>query len=63
MCYTADLASGSSQLDLVQRLMRDLPYLDILVQNAAMHVSGPIDRAGLRISTGTIEPTCARPMP
>ena len=46
-CYQADLASESSQFDLVQRLMRDLPYLDILVQNAAVHVSGRIDCAGL----------------
>jgi NAD(P)-dependent dehydrogenase (short-subunit alcohol dehydrogenase family) len=46
-CYPADLASESRQFDLVQRLMRDLPYLDILAQNAAMHVSGPIDCAGL----------------
>lgn len=35
VCYIGDLAADSSQLELTQRLIRDLPHIDILIQNAA----------------------------
>ncbi len=46
-CYSVDLGSEAGQLELVQRLTRDLPHLDILVQNAAVHISGSIESASL----------------
>lgn len=46
-CYSADLASEPSQLELVRKLTSDLLHLDILVQNAAMYVPGMIERADL----------------
>ena len=36
-CYPADLASSSSQLDVMQQLKRDLPHVDILIQSAGVH--------------------------
>jgi NADP-dependent 3-hydroxy acid dehydrogenase YdfG len=44
-CYSADLASSSGQLELTQQLRRDLPHVDILIQNAGVHFSGPIEHA------------------
>jgi NADP-dependent 3-hydroxy acid dehydrogenase YdfG len=44
-CYRADLASSSSQFEVVQQLKRDLPQIDILVQSAGVHFSGSIEHA------------------
>ena len=41
-CYAADLAGNSGQIELSQRLLRDLAHVDILVQNAAAFVRGAI---------------------
>jgi NADP-dependent 3-hydroxy acid dehydrogenase YdfG len=46
-CYSADLADELGQIELTQQLSRDLARVDVLVQNAAMHVSGAIDGARL----------------
>jgi NADP-dependent 3-hydroxy acid dehydrogenase YdfG len=46
-CYSADISSNSGQLEVTQRLKGDLMYVDILVQNAAMYVSGSIEDADL----------------
>jgi NADP-dependent 3-hydroxy acid dehydrogenase YdfG len=46
-CYIGDLATSSSQLELAQQLTRDLPHVDILVQNAGVHFTGPIEHASL----------------
>jgi short-subunit dehydrogenase len=46
-CYSADLASESGQLGLTRRLTSELPYIDVLVQNAAMCVPDSVDRACL----------------
>src|SRR6266404_4173721 len=40
ICYSADLSTNCGQLDLTQRLANDLPHVDVLIQNAAMHSSG-----------------------
>src|ERR1700749_29534 len=42
-CHRADLSVASEQLELMQRLDRDVPQLDFLVQNAALHRAGPIE--------------------
>jgi NADP-dependent 3-hydroxy acid dehydrogenase YdfG len=44
-CYRADLASSSSQFEVVQQLKRDLPQIDILVLSAGIHSSGSIEHA------------------
>lgn len=46
-CYLADLGSEIGQRELTQRLTRDLRQVDILVQNAATYVPGPVDHASL----------------
>src|SRR6266404_1032728 len=45
--HFADLSTTCGQLDLTQRLARDLPHVDVLIQNAAMHSSGTIEQAKL----------------
>jgi NAD(P)-dependent dehydrogenase (short-subunit alcohol dehydrogenase family) len=45
-CYSGDLGADSGQLELTQRL-RDLPRVDMLIQNAARYVAGLIEHAGL----------------
>ncbi len=47
MCYSADLASNSGQLELTRQLTRDLPHIDILIQNAGVHFTGSIEHANL----------------
>jgi NADP-dependent 3-hydroxy acid dehydrogenase YdfG len=42
-CYSADLSSDSGQLGVVERLKSALTQVDILIQNAALHVSGSIE--------------------
>src|SRR6266404_3647564 len=46
-CHSGDLSTNCGQLDLAQRLTHDLPYVDVLIQNAAMHATGPIEHANL----------------
>ena len=46
-CYSGDLATSSGQLEISQQLTRDLPHVDILIQNAAIYVAGPIEHASL----------------
>jgi len=46
-CYSSDLATSSGQLEISQQLTRDLPHVDILIQNAASYVAGPIEHASL----------------
>jgi NADP-dependent 3-hydroxy acid dehydrogenase YdfG len=46
-CYAVDLAGNSGQIQLSQRLLRDLSHVDILVQNAAAFVRGAIEGASL----------------
>jgi len=46
--YSVDLASDLGHAELAQRLARDLPGVDLLVQNAAINVSGAIDGARLQ---------------
>jgi short-subunit dehydrogenase len=46
-CYSGDLATSSGQLEISQQLGRDLPHVDILIQNAAAYVAGPIEHASL----------------
>jgi NADP-dependent 3-hydroxy acid dehydrogenase YdfG len=45
--HLADLSTSCGQLELTQRLAHDLPHVDVLIQNAAMHSSGTIERAKL----------------
>ena len=45
-CYSGDLGVDSGQLELTQRL-RDLPRVDMLIQNAARYVAGLIEQASL----------------
>jgi NADP-dependent 3-hydroxy acid dehydrogenase YdfG len=44
-CYQADLSSEPELLELTRRLARDLPHVDILVQNAAIYVAGAVESA------------------
>jgi NADP-dependent 3-hydroxy acid dehydrogenase YdfG len=44
-CYSADLSSDSGQLGIVKRLKIALTRVDILIQNAALHVSGAIENS------------------
>lgn len=46
-CHSADLSIASSQHELSERLKCDLPYVDFLVLNAAMHSVGPIEGSSL----------------
>jgi NADP-dependent 3-hydroxy acid dehydrogenase YdfG len=46
-CYSSDLATISGQFELVQRLVRDLPRVDILIQSAGVYFAGPIEHATL----------------
>jgi NADP-dependent 3-hydroxy acid dehydrogenase YdfG len=45
-CYSADLATGSGQLELAQQL-HSLPTVDILIQSAGVYVASPIEQASL----------------
>jgi NADP-dependent 3-hydroxy acid dehydrogenase YdfG len=47
VCYSGDLAADSDQLELTQRLIRVLPHIDILIQNAATYGAGPIEQASI----------------
>jgi len=44
-CHAIDLAGNSGQIELMQRLTRDLAHVDLLIQNAAAFASGPFDSA------------------
>jgi short-subunit dehydrogenase len=46
-CYSGDLATSSGQLELTKQLANDLQHVDILIQNAAIHFTGPIEHASL----------------
>jgi NADP-dependent 3-hydroxy acid dehydrogenase YdfG len=46
-CYSGDLATYSGQSEVTQRLIRDLPHVDVLIQNAATHATGLIEHASL----------------
>jgi NADP-dependent 3-hydroxy acid dehydrogenase YdfG len=46
-CYSADISSGSSLLEVVQRIKTDLVHVDILVQNAAVYAAAPFEIASL----------------
>jgi short-subunit dehydrogenase len=46
-CHAADLSTNCGQLDVTQRLARALPYVDVLIQNAAMHSTGPVEHANV----------------
>ena len=46
-CYSCDLGANGGQLELTQRLTRDLPRVDVLIQNAASYVAAPIEQASL----------------
>lgn len=43
ICHRADLSAASEQPELMRQLERDIPQLDFLVQNAALHSTGPIE--------------------
>lgn len=45
--HSADLSTDRGQLQLAQQLVRDLPGVDILVQNAAVHSIAAFDQADL----------------
>jgi NADP-dependent 3-hydroxy acid dehydrogenase YdfG len=46
-CYRSDLGCSFGQSELIQQLRRDLPHLDILIQNAAVYGSGSFEQASL----------------
>ena len=46
-CYSADISSGSSLLEVAQFVKTELTRIDILVQNAAMFAAGPFENADL----------------
>src|SRR5262245_53669454 len=46
-CYSSDLAANIDQFELTQRLIRDLPYVDVLIQSAAAYTTGLIEHASL----------------
>ena len=46
-CYSGDLATDAGQLELTQRLIRDLPHIDILIHNAAAYGAGLIEQASV----------------
>lgn len=45
--HPADLSTRCGQLALTQRLARELPGVDILIQNAGIHSAGALERANL----------------
>jgi NADP-dependent 3-hydroxy acid dehydrogenase YdfG len=45
--HPADLSTSCGQLELTQRLARELPGVDILIQNAGIHSVGALERAKL----------------
>src|SRR5262249_1630478 len=47
VCYSGDLATDAGQVELTQRLIRDLPHIDILIQNAARYGAGLIEQASV----------------
>jgi len=47
VCYSCDLGVNSSQLELTQRLIRDLPHVDVLIQNAATYGAGLIEHTSV----------------
>ncbi len=46
-CCAVDLSSETGQRDLIQRITTDLRQVDILVHDAAINVSGPVEGASL----------------
>ena len=46
-CYSSDLGLNHGQLELTQRLTRDLRRVDVLIHNAASYGAGPIEQASL----------------
>ena len=46
-CYSADISSLSSVLEVAQRIKAELMHVDILVQNAAMYAAAPFENADL----------------
>lgn len=46
-CYSVDLGADRGQLELARRLTRDLPRVDVLIQNAGSYVAGLIQQANL----------------
>ncbi len=46
-CYPGDLGANRGQLELTRRLTRNLPRVDILIQNAASYFTGLIEQASL----------------
>src|SRR5262245_20276913 len=47
VCYSGDLATDAGQIELTQRLIRDLPHIDILIHNAAAYGAGLIEHASV----------------
>jgi NADP-dependent 3-hydroxy acid dehydrogenase YdfG len=47
VCYSADLGSEPDLLKLARRLVRDHPGIDVLIQNAGIHVPGSIKSAAV----------------
>jgi short-subunit dehydrogenase len=45
ICHSGDLSTSRGQIELTQRLTQDLPYVDVLIQSAAMHAAGSIEHA------------------
>ena len=60
-CYSGDLATSSGQLEISQQLTRDLPHVDILIQNAANYVAGPIEHASLAALDGQYQTNVRAP--
>ena len=46
-CYSIDLATESGQIEVTRKLQCDLSSVDILVQNAATFMAGPLEQAKL----------------
>jgi NADP-dependent 3-hydroxy acid dehydrogenase YdfG len=46
-CYSADISSDSSLREVAERIKTELMHVDILVQNAAMYVAAPFEKADL----------------
>lgn len=46
-CYSIDLATESGQIEVTLKLQRDLSSIDILIQNAATFMAGPLEQAKL----------------
>jgi short-subunit dehydrogenase len=45
VCHSGDLSTSRGQLELTQRLRRDLSCVNVLIQNAAMHANGSIEHS------------------